>query len=235
MEKQAKGMLGWAVDRMIRRSVRKSFHTVFWLKPLYELPRPCILVANHHGWHDGYLMYLAATRLGLPVVDWIQEFDAFPPFGAIGGMPFPANDPFRRTQTIRRTIRLMRQSGTSLILFPEATLHRPDSLLPFGKALELVAAKVPGVTVVPVALRYELAMHERPEAYVSFGTPVPIGDRLASRARLEVASLLGRLRATIAFDSERLEVLATGTKDVNERMDMRWIPSRRQKEPRLRK
>jgi 1-acyl-sn-glycerol-3-phosphate acyltransferase len=185
------------------------------------------LVANHHGWHDGYLMYLAASQLGLLVVDWIQEFDSFPAFGNIGGMPFPADDPLRRTQTIRKTIRAMRTSGTSLILFAEGTLHRPDLLLPFGKSLELVSGKVPGVTVIPVAIRYEQAMHERPEAYIMFGAPIPLGEELAFRTRLEVASLLDRLKMLTLVDRDSLQVLVEGTKDVNERMDMRKIPLRR--------
>ncbi len=227
MGKQVQGVVGWAVDRMIRRSVRKAFHTVYWSDPPHDLMRPAILVVNHHGWHDGYLMYLAATKLGLPVVDWIQEYDAFPFFGAIGGMPFPADDPVRRTQTLRKTVRAMRQSNTSLILFAEGTLHRPDSLLPFGKSLEWVVSKVPGATVIPVAIRYEHSMHERPEAYVSFGKPVPFGDSLAFRTRLEVASLLDRLRVLSLLERDRLEVLFEGTKDVNERMDMRAIPLRR--------
>jgi len=169
-------------------------------------------------------MYLAATRLGLPVVDWIQEFDSFPFFGSIGGMPFPANDPVGRFKTIRKTIQLMRESKTSLILFAEGKLHRPDSLLPFGRALELVASKVPDVEVIPVAIRYEQALHERPEAYLSFGCPIPLGDNLSFRARLEVAAELDRLKVMSLFDREKLEVIFEGVKDVNERLSMKAIP-----------
>jgi 1-acyl-sn-glycerol-3-phosphate acyltransferase len=227
MHKQARGAVGWGVDRMIRRAVRRSFHTVYWQPPNYELPRPSILVANHHGWHDGYMMYLAATALGLPVVDWIQEFEAFPLFGSVGGMPFPADDAAERSRTIRKTIRLMNGSKTSLVLFAEGVLHRPDSLLPFGRSLEFVASKVPDVSVVPVAIRYEQATHERPDAYVSFGSAVPLGDHLAFRTRLEVAQLLDRLRAAAALEPDSLQVLAAGEKDVNEKLDMRRIPFRR--------
>ena len=160
---------------MIRRSVRKAFHTVHWLPPKETPKAPAILVANHHGWHDGYLMYLAATKLGVRVVDWIAEFDAFPLFAKVGGMRFPHDDPAARAATIRRTIRLMRDDGRSLLLFAEGVLHRPPGLMPFGKALETVAHAVPAANVIPVAIRYELAMHERPEAWVRFGEGVPRG------------------------------------------------------------
>ncbi len=228
-DRQQEGILGLAVDRMIRRSVRKTFHTVRWNAP--SLPEaPAILVANHHGWHDGYLMYLAATRMGLRVVDWIAEFDAFPLFAKVGGMRFPADDPAARAATIRRTIRLMREERRSLLLFAEGVLHRPPALMPFGKALETVARSVPGVRIVPVAVRYELAMHERPEAWLRFGPEVPAGDGLAARTRLAVADGLDALAAEIRFSPERFETLQKGTLDVNERWDVRGLKGRGKKE-----
>ena len=220
-DRQQEGILGLAVDQMIRRSVRKAFHTVRWLPPSEAPVPPAIFVANHHGWHDGYLMYLAATEMGVRVVDWIAEYDAFPLFGKIGGMRFPADDPAARAATIKRTIRLMREEGRSLLLFGEGVLHRPPGLLPFGKALETVARAVPAARVVPVAIRYELSMHERPEAWLRFGEGVPAGEGLAARTRLAVASGLDALAAEIGFLPERYETLARGTLDVNERWDVR--------------
>ena len=220
-DRQQEGILGLAVDRMIRRSVRKAFHTVHWSPPPETPTPPAIFVANHHGWHDGYLMYLAATRLGVRVVDWIAEFDAFPLFAKVGGMRFPPDDPAARAATIRRTVRLMREDGRSLLLFAEGTLHRPPGLLPFGKALETVARAVPGVRVVPVGIRYELAMHERPEAWLRFGTPVEAGDGLSARTRLAVAAGLDALAAEVRFEPARYVTLARGTLDVNERWDVR--------------
>ena len=219
-DRQHEGVLGLAVDRMIRRSVRRAFHTVHWNSPA-KPQAPAILVANHHGWHDGYLMYLAATRMGLRFVDWIAEYGAFPLFGKVGGMPFPPEDAGVRAATIRRTIRLMREERRSLLLFAEGTLHRPPGLLPFGKALETVARAVPEVRVAPVAIRYELAMHERPEAWLRFGPEVPLGDDLAARARLAVGAGLDALAGESRFDAARYETLARGTLDVNERWDVR--------------
>lgn len=204
---------------MIRRSVRKRFHTVHWTPPNFELKPPCIFVPNHHGWFDGYLMFHVVSQLGIPTLDWIQEFDAFPLFAKVGGMPYPLHDLRRRAATVKRTIRLMREEGWSLLLFAEAHLHPPPNLLPFGKALEVVASKVPQVQVIPVGIRYEMSMHERPEAFISLGLPVEPGEGLAERTRAAVASLL----AEMPRDRDQYEVLAQGTLDVNERWDMRRI------------
>lgn len=226
MTEQAEGVLGRAVDGMIRRSVRRAFHGVRWIPPAAPLPEPCVLVPNHHGWHDGYVMYVAATRLGLRFVDWIQEFDAFPLFAKVGGMPFPADDASRRAATIRQTIRLMRQEKRNLLLFAEGVLHRPPELMEFGRSLELVAEKT-GAATIPVAIRYEAGLHERPECFLQFGGPVEPGPNLAARTRLEVRALLDLSAVKIRHEPEAFSLLAAGTPDVNERWDMRRIPGRK--------
>jgi len=206
---------------MIRRSVRKVFRNVYWRRPA-AVAEPTIFVPNHHGWHDGYVMYLALAQLGLVGFhDWIQEYDAFPLFGKIGGMPFPADDPGRRAATIKTTIRLMRDEKRSLLLFAEGVLHRPPELMPFGKSLELLAKTVPNAQVVPVGIRYEHSLHERPEAYLWFADPVEAGPEIGRRTRLAVGKTLDRIAVSLATDPSVFEVLHAGTKDVNERMDMR--------------
>jgi len=218
---QEEGLAGRLVGRMIRRSVRQRFHTVYWERPTVKIQPPAILVPNHHGWFDGYLMFHAVQALGLHTVDWIQEFDAFPLFAKIGGMPYPVNDPTRRARTVKRTIRLMREERRSLLLFAEARLHYPPDLLPFGRSLETVAGKVPDAHIFPVAIHYEMALHERPEAFIAFGTPIEQGEDLNHRTRDAVAAKLNELRERARSDVSGFEVLVQGTQDVNERWDMR--------------
>jgi len=223
---QAVGLIGKVVDRMIRRTVRSRFRGVYWIPPKTPLQEPVVFAPNHHGWHDGYVMYHAVTALNLRTVDWIQEFDAFPLFAKVGGMPFPADDPTRRAMTIRKTIRLMREEKRNLLLFAEPSLHSPPEVMPFGNALRLVAAHIPGSSVVPVAIRYEMAIHERPECYILFGSPVPRGDAICERTRLAVKALLDELAMKMRFELDAFQTLAAGTLDVNERLDMRRIPRR---------
>ena len=221
---QAVGLVGKIVDRMIRRTVRSRFRCVYWIPPVAPLPQPCIFAPNHHGWHDGYVMYHAVTALKMQTLDWIQEFDAFPLFGQIGGMPFPADDAAKRAITIRKTIRLMNQEKRNLLLFAEQELHLPPEVRQFGKALELVASHVTGACVVPTAIRYEMSMHERPECFLMFGTPLTGKDMTGAGTRLAVKSLLDELAVKVRFSPEAFQILAQGTLDVNERMDMRKIP-----------
>lgn len=214
MTQQDRGIVGRAVGGMIRRSVRRSFRHVRWRPPLRTPQPPCVFYANHHGWFDGYLMYCAVTRLGVPCLDWIQEYDTFPLFGHVGGLPFPKDKPEVRAGTIRKTMRAMRE-GTSLILFAEGKLHYPPEVLPFGRAFDLVARSVPHASLIPVAIRYEHALHERPEAYLAFGEPLG-SDRTRTRAREVLADLLDDLACDIRRGAP-FETLCPGTPSINER------------------
>jgi len=223
MSGQEEGLLGRYVGRMIRRSVRQRFKGLYWMPPSVSWRSPVIFVPNHHGWFDGYVMFHVVTKFGLRTLDWIQEFDAFPLFSRIGGLPYPLNNPLRRARTVWRTIRLMQKEKRSLLLFAEGELHYPPDLLSFGRALETIAEKVPGVTVVPVAIRYEAAMHERPECFIGFGEPVALGPDLCERTRAAVGERLELLLKQIREERDGFEVLAKGTDDVNERWDMRRL------------
>ena len=174
-------------------------------------------------------MFHVVSQLGIPTLDWIQEFDAFPLFAKVGGMPYPVGDATRRARTVKRTIRLMHEHGWSLLLFAESHLHYPPDLLEFGRALETIVAKVPAAQVVPVAIQYEISIHERPEAFIKFGTPIGSGTDLLGRVRGQVQCELEILHRTIREPNRKFEVLVAGTQDVNERLDMRKFRSRRQK------
>lgn len=189
---------------MIRGNLRKRFHTIWWRRPESLPDSPVIFACNHHHWHDGYLMFAAVQKLGIPTLDWIEEFDSFPMFRHIGGMPFPKGEPAQRAAIIRQTIRRMEQ-GWSLILFADGVLRRPSEPWQIGKALPLIARKT-GATVLPTAIRCELSMHERPEAWIEIDSPCA-----ADQAE-------ERLREMLANPSPEWGVLAPGTRDVNERM-----------------
>ena len=216
--KQEEGLIGKLVGGMIRRSVRSRLRNLYWRPSTANLTSPVIFYANHHGWLDGYVMYHAITKLNIRCVDWIEEFDAFPLFSTIGGMRFAKGDMLGRVKTVRNTIRLMCQERRSLVLFPEGALHQPPEVHTFGKSLETVATKVPEVTLVPVAIYYELSMHERPEAWLGFGIPHCFESLESCQMKLNQELLT--LRQAVA-DGTRFDILARGTPSVNERMSMK--------------
>ena len=216
--KQEEGIIGKMVGTMIRRTVKSRLRNLYWSPPATNLQPPVIFYVNHHGWLDGYLMFQALTKLDIRFLDWIEEFDAFPLFSKVGGMRFAKGDVFGRANTVRTTIKKMRGENCSLVLFPEGVLHRPPGLFPLGRSLETVAKKVPNVTLVPVAIYYELSMHERPEAWVGFGEPHHFESMIhcENTLRHELESLRASVGNQVSF-----EVLTKGTPSINERMSMK--------------
>lgn len=218
MSTQTEGFVGWLVGGMIRRSTRSRLRNLYWSAPQEPLTAPVIFYCNHHGWLDGYILFHVVEKLKLKALDWIEEFDSFPLFAKAGGMRYAAGDTTGRATTIRKTIRLMNSEKLSLMLFAEGVLHRPPTIWPLGKALQLVAEKVKGVTLVPTAIYYEHSIHERPEAWVSLGSSHAFSSLDDCQSRLE--GELGSLRERVG-KNEDFPILARGTGDVNERMSMK--------------
>lgn len=210
---QENGVLGGLVGAMIRRQTRKGFRHILWTPPARPLPEQIILVPNHHGWFDGYVMFLAAKALQRPILDWIAEYESFPLFGKVGGMPFPPADSAVRVATVRRTIRIMLQEKRSLLLFAEGVLHAEPELLPFGRSLEVVSKAVPQAAVIPVGIVYSMGVHQLPEARVRIGEPVEQGPELSTRCRTAVEELLEKEQ-----EEPSTNLLLSGTRDINERL-----------------
>lgn len=217
---QAEGWIGKMVGAMIRRSVRQRFRAVYWVPPS-TLPEGSIIwAANHHGWHDGYLMFHVVEALGKRSLDWIAEFDAFPLFAHAGGMPFPPDKPEVRAATLKKTVRLMKTDGRSLILFPEGTLHEPPEVWSLGDSLAWLGAKVPAATVLPVGLVYRMSKHERPQAYIQFSSRTFQHPLDLDEIRHEMQRVVNEIQVSIE-DESRWQTLVQGTRDVNERWDFR--------------
>ncbi len=209
VERVAKPM----VELMIRRSVRSRFRSVYWSSPPIGQESPVLFYANHHGWMDGYLVHIAGSKLGLSLLAWVESFDEFPLFRSIGGLPFPRGDAARRGATIRQSIRLLKAGSHSLILFPEGRLGRPGPVGEFFPGMGLVAARVPDLPLIPIGIRYEMSIHERPEAWLTFGEHHAFESLENCRER--VSDLLESDES-----AHKYELLFAGTPSINERMGL---------------
>lgn len=228
MSRQEIGPIGRAVGAMIRRNLKKNFHTLYWSPPDQPLKAPVLFACNHHGWHDGYVMFAVAEKLDLPCYAWIERYDAFPLFKYIHGLPYRRGKATERATTIRQTQKGMNSKGMSAALFPEAILHPGPDVRKFGEAITELAKAVPDLSLVPTAIHYRKDIHERPEAFVKFAQPLSAKFRDAKNARDVVESLLTDMRSDPDL-RKRMSVLMHGTKDVDERWGSKLEQRRRER------
>jgi hypothetical protein len=197
---------------------------------LSELGCPVILFANHHYWWDGYLGYWLIRAWGRRMVVWMESYRRFPPFGAIGALPFPPDDPMARARTVKRSVQALRtEPATALLLFPEGTLHGDtERLLPFQRSLHWLACRAPQATLLPLAIHIEPSYHQYPRAYLSVGAPFQSAateptDWLAEAAgAVETLLRQTRIDARAALTDEQhaargFQVLLQGALSIHER------------------
>jgi lyso-ornithine lipid O-acyltransferase len=118
-----------------------------------KLPRgPAVLVANHLSYMDVPLL-LALTPC-VPIAK--REIARWPIIGGIARsfevLFVDRGDPWSGARALRRAVRLL-ERGVSVLGFPEGTTTDGQILLQFRRGL-FGAARLAGVPVVPIALRY---------------------------------------------------------------------------------
>ncbi len=205
----------WFTDWLIDLSVRRHFRAVYARGEPPPATKPLILFANHHYWWDGYLAYCLLRAWGRSALVWMEAYRRFPPFGALGALPFPPNNPAVRARTIRRTLQALQSSQSALLLFPEGTLHGDtERLLPFQRSLHWLACRLPDAMLLPLAIHIESSYHQYPRAYLAVGEPFS-SEQTECAAWLHEASttlmaLLQQVRADARAATDEPAIVAQG-------------------------
>lgn len=115
---------------------------------------PSILVCNHLSWLDPILIFSVAPAL--PVAK--HEVGGWPLVGSFAQgldvMLVDRSSPHSGAKVLLRARTLLAR-GASILTFPEGTTSFGDSVLPFHRGM-FGLAKLTGVPIVPVALRYHV-------------------------------------------------------------------------------
>ena len=170
-------MIEKIVSHLMVSSLKKGFRRICWVgpEPVFEDPLPIVAYANHHTFHDGYVMWLLGkVLLNRTPILWMEDWRRFPFFAAVGAYPFPPDDSRRRLRTIRQTARRMaRDPASYLIYFPEGRLHPPEAgILPIAAGgLERLDRIFPDKYWWPVGIHLTTWGEDRPTLLLSGGTP----------------------------------------------------------------
>ena len=216
-------MITYLVEHLMISSLRKAFRRICWTGPIpdFDENRPVICYANHHTFHDGYLLWLVSKKLlQRDVILWMEDWDRFPFFAAVGARPFPLDDTSQRIKTIRRTSQHLKTSPrTTLIYFPEGKLHPPEEgILPFPpSAMPRMSRVLPDAHWWPIAMHMTTLGDAHPSLFITGNSPHQEAD---GNERDRLTASLASLRAKTHPCSQ---VLLEGTYSPDESWDMGFM------------
>lgn len=166
---------------------------------------PILVVSNHTSWWDPLVILHASTHLlrtdGHALMD-AKNLRRLPFFALVGAFGVDLDHPADGLVAMRHAARLLDRPGRMLWIFPQGA-ERPITERPLGfrEGAAQVARLARRATLIPAAIRYEMAGEELPRLYLSFGPPLPTDrDPPTGRTSQEQAVLheLDAIEAEIA-------------------------------------
>jgi len=200
----------WDCERRIRRTFGRVYVQGLEVLARELSRRPVLVVSNHTSWWDPLVVLMLTAR--------VLDADAFalmdaanlrqlPFFRKVGAFGVDRDDPRDGARAVRHAAWLLDRPGRLVWIFPQGR-ERPVTARPLGflPGSAAVARLAPGASVVPIALRYELAGEPKPQLFVSCGAPlIEGGSRVSLAAAQEraVGRELDRIDAALAGDDLR--------------------------------
>ena len=212
----------------MRSAIEDGFRRVVWAGEVRDPApgRPLVLYANHHVYHDSFLLWEMLTRtLHRPAFVWMQKWDTAPFFGAIGALPFPEDDARARVRAVRAVARRMKADPrAALYLYPEGTMGPPEAgLAPFQTDFARLARLLPDDAAWwPVAVGTSWWGESRPTAILAPGEVHDAPDG-KERERLEAAMQRAHDARPADLDAGRAHLLFDGAGGPDERWDLRRL------------
>ena len=222
--------------RIVRIYFRRHFRSVMVQEAgvLSGVQGPLIVYANHSSWWDPMVSVLLAERL-LPGLKHFAPMDAaalkrYPILGKIGIFPVEMATARGGAQFLRTCQAILASGGVVWITPQGRFADARERPLGFKPGLGALAARSPGVSIVPLAIEYTFWDERLPEALLRFGAPVLLADGMSTDAaseRLEgvlVATMDELKLAAMARDAGAFRVLLRGGRGTGGVYGMgRWV------------
>ncbi len=156
--------------------------------------KPVVMFANHSNWWDGFIAYFLTNRTmkkdDYLIMD-IEQLKKYSFFKYIGVFSVDRNIPADAVRSINYAAELISNTNKYLWIFPQGEMTPQDKRpLKFFSGITKIAEKTGEVNLVPVCFRYEFLMEQRPEVFISVGTPVLYDGRSNNDMTENLRSLL---------------------------------------------
>jgi 1-acyl-sn-glycerol-3-phosphate acyltransferase len=216
-----------ATLRFFRSIVRSYFRRHFRAVSVQQVEQferlkdggPLIVYANHSSWWDPMVSVLLAEQL-LPGRRHYAPMDAtalakYPILRRLGIFPVEMNSPRGAAQFLRTSQAILSEGGVVWIT-PQGRFADPRKPLEFKPGLGTLAVRVPGLTLLPMAIEYTFWDERLPETLLRFGSPLQIPEQTRAEEAKQMlerslASVMEELKvAAIARDASAFDVLLQG-------------------------
>ncbi len=195
---------------------------------LIDNSAPAIMYANHSNWWDGFIAYLLTNRL-LKKDDYlmmdIEQMKKYSFFKYIGAFSVDRNVPTEALRSLNYAAELLINSDKHMWIFPQGEMLPQDRRpLKFYTGIAKIAEKIGNVNFVPVCLRYEFQMEQRPEVFISIGKPEitsgNISGNLTELLRSALESQLDKLKEDVTSGTtSAFKTIFTGKNSRNKTFD----------------
>lgn len=193
--------------RVVRRYFRKHFRAVSMQRGhvLSGAAGPLIVYANHSSWWDPMVSILLAQRM-LPARKHYAPMDAaalarYPILRRLGIFPVEMSSA-RGAAHFLRTSQAILAAGGVLWITPQGRFADVRSPLDFKPGLGALAARIPELTLLPLAIEYTFWDERLPEALLRCGEPLRVLPGSTTEQATEI------LRAALAATMLELKAAA---------------------------
>ena len=211
-------------QRLVRAYFRRHFRSVMVqnAERLAEVRGPLIVFANHSSWWDPMVSVLLAQAL-LPGRRHYAPMDAaalacYPILRRLGIFPVEMSTARGAAQFLRTSQSILAKGGVVWIT-PQGRFADPRmSPLAFKPGLGALAARTPGVTLLPLAIEYTFWDERLPETLLRFGEAVHVSsdtstDAATQRLETALAVVMQELKVdAMARDASAFRVLLSGAR-----------------------
>ena len=181
---------------IVRRNFEREFHAVRLqgLDALRELDGPLLVYANHAGWWDPMVAFLLGgelfrTRRHYAPMD-AAALKKYRILSWLGVFPVEGSSSRGAVRFLRTGEAILRGGGVLWVTPQGRFADVRERPIAFKPGMAALAARVPGCTILPMAIEYVFWDERTPEALLQLGQPVRVGNGETTEAletRLKMA------------------------------------------------
>jgi 1-acyl-sn-glycerol-3-phosphate acyltransferase len=215
-----------------RSALRKHFNSIQICGEENFLNRssnPAIIYSNHSNWWDGLIaFYLSRSRWNIDAYLMMDEeqMNKYAFFRWIGAFSVNRSIPNEAMESINYAVSLLKNKNAVLWIYPQG-LMQPNDYRPikFFSGVSRIIEKMDGVELIPMTLRYEFLLEQRPDVFVQIGKvkffqkPEEIRE-LTAELQTQLVSDLELLKARVISGTlDGFKVILQGKSSTNKAID----------------